>query len=57
MKAFFEEYGFVALAAIVVIILIIMVTPVGQAIETALKSMVQSFLDQVTAATANIKPF
>ena len=57
MKAFFEEYGFVALAAIVVIILIIMATPVGQTIETALKSMVQSFLDQVTAATANIKPF
>ena len=42
---------------IVYIILIIMATPVGQAIETALKSMVQSFLDQVTAATANIKPF
>ena len=57
MKAFFEEYGFVALAAIVVIILIIMATPVGQAIETALKSRVQSFLTQVTAATANIKPF
>ena len=29
MKAFFEEYGFVALAAIVVIIMIIMATPVG----------------------------
>lgn len=57
MKAFFEEYGFVALAAIVVIILIIMATPVGKAIEEALKSMVNSFLNQVTAATANIKPF
>ncbi|MBP3399825.1 MAG: hypothetical protein J6K75_08710 [Erysipelotrichaceae bacterium] len=57
MKAFFEEYGFVALAAIVVIILIIMATPVGAAIEEALKTMVNSFLAQVTTATSNIKPF
>lgn len=57
MKAFFEEYGFVALAAIVIIILIIMATPVGAAIQAALTSMVNSFLDQVTAATSNIKPF
>lgn len=56
MKAFFEEYGFVALAAIVIIILIIMATPVGAAIQAALTSMVNSFLDQVTAATKNIKP-
>lgn len=56
MKAFFEEYGFVALAAIVVIILIIMATPVGAAVQAALISMVNSFLNQVTKATANIKP-
>lgn len=43
MKSFLEEYGFAILAAIVVIVLIMMATPVGNAIKTSLQNVVNSF--------------
>lgn len=43
MKAFFEEYGFSILAAIVVIILIMMISPVGVTIRNSLDGMVRKF--------------
>lgn len=43
MKAFLEEYGFAILAAIVVIVLIMMATPVGQAVKASLQSIVGKF--------------
>lgn len=51
MKAFFEEYGFVALAAVVVILLIVMSTPIGNSIETALSGFVDNF---ATGVNSNI---
>lgn len=43
MKAFLEEYGFSILAAIVVILLIMMISPVGVSIKSALGGMVGRF--------------
>lgn len=43
MKAFLEEYGFSILAAIVVIVLIMMISPVGVSVRTALGGMVGKF--------------
>lgn len=50
MKAFFEEYGFVALAAVVVILLIVMST-LSYSIETALSGFVDNF---ATGVNSNI---
>ena len=54
MKAFFEEYGFVALSAIVVIILIMMATPIGGVIETSLTGFVNTFATNVGSWTAEM---
>ena len=43
MKSFFEEYGFIALAAIVVVLLIAMATPVGTAIKNSVLGLVDKF--------------
>lgn len=43
MKAFLEEYGFSILAAIVVILLIMMISPVGVSIKKSLGSIVNKF--------------
>lgn len=47
MKAIFEEYGFVILAAVVVLLLIGMTTPVGSAIESSIVSIVDNMTEQV----------
>ena len=43
MKAFLEEYGFVILIAIVIILLIVMATPVGNSIKASVLSLVDRF--------------
>lgn len=43
MKSFLEEYGFAILAAIVVILLIAMSTPVGNLIKAQIMGMVDKF--------------
>ena len=43
MKSFFEEYGFVILAAIVVILLIAMATPIGDLVKTQIDGVINSF--------------
>lgn len=43
MKSFFEEYGFFILAAIVVILLIAMATPVGDLIKLQIDNTINSF--------------
>ena len=43
MKSFLEEYGFAILAAIIVIVLIMMVSPVGVAIRGSIDSVVLKF--------------
>lgn len=48
MKKFFEEYGFVILAAIVVILLIAIATPIGTLIRTNTSHIVESFGEKTT---------
>lgn len=48
MKKFFEEYGFVILAAIVVILLIAMATPIGTLIRSNVSHIVESFGGKTT---------
>ena len=68
MKSFFEEYGFVILAAIVVILLIAMATPIGDLVKIQVSEVVNSFgsktqsklnatdgIIQVRVSTANNK--
>ena len=43
MKSFFEEYGFVILVAIIVILLIVMATPVGDLIKIQIDNTINSF--------------
>ena len=45
MKAFFEEYGFIVLSAIVVLILIGMATPIGDVIEESAERIVTSLTE------------
>lgn len=46
MKNFFEEYGFVILASIVVIVLIAMCTPIGNSVRTQIESLTTGFSDK-----------
>lgn len=47
MKAIFEEYGFVILAAVVILLLIGMTTPIGNAIESSIIGIVENMTEQV----------
>ncbi len=46
MKSFFKEYGFVILAAIVVILLIAMTTPIGDLVKNQTTGIVDSFANK-----------
>ena len=46
MKSFFEEYGFVILAAIVVILLIAMARPIGDLVKAQITGIVDSFANK-----------
>ena len=43
MKQFFEEYGGVALGILALLVLIAMITPVGNIIKTSLQGIVNKF--------------
>lgn len=47
MKSFFEEYGFVAIAAIVVVLLLVMVKPIGNRIQGQVNDLTDGFGTQV----------
>lgn len=49
MKKFLEEYGFVILIAIVVILLIVMATPIGNTIKSSVLNLVDSFGSKTVA--------
>lgn len=53
MKSFLEEYGFAILAAIVVVLLIAMATPIGNLVKTKLQSVIGSFGNQTEAQLNN----
>ena len=46
MKSFFEEYGFVILAAIVLILLIAMASPIGDLVKAQITGIVDSFANK-----------
>ena len=54
MKSFLEEYGFAILAAIVVILLIAMCTPVGSLIKQQVMNVVDSFASRTESKLAVI---
>lgn len=49
MKSFLEEYGFAILTAIVVILLVVMVTPVGNTINASVLGVIKSFGNKTIA--------
>ena len=49
MKSFLEEYGFAILAAIVVILLIAMASPVGNLIRDSIKGVVVKFSNKTNS--------
>ena len=53
MKAFFEEYGFLVLAAIVVVLLISMASPLGTWIKASVKSLVYTFNASANSGLTN----
>ena len=57
MKAFLQEYGFSILAAIVVILLIMMISPVGVNIKESLNSVVTNFSATAENGIDNVKVF
>ena len=55
MKAFLQEYGFSILAAIVVILLIMMLSPVGVSVKESLSSVVSNFGATAESGVDNVK--
>lgn len=51
MKSFFEEFGFVILSAVVVVLLIGMASPLGTKIEGSLTGIVE---DMTTSTTTKL---
>lgn len=51
MKQFFEQYGAVALGILALIVLIAMITPVGNIIKTSLQGTVQTFSTRIDNQT------
>lgn len=47
MKAFFEEYGFIVLSAIVVLLLIAMAEPIGNTIRDSAEEIATTFAETV----------
>ena len=47
MKAIFEEYGFVILAAVVILLLIGMASPIGNQIQGSIESVIENMTAQV----------
>ena len=53
MKQFFEEYGGVALGILAVLVLIAMVSPIGDAIKTSLTSVTETFATKMNSGIDN----
>ena len=53
MKQFFEEYGGVALGILAVLVLIAMVSPIGNAIKGSLTGITNSFNQKMNAGLTN----
>ncbi len=56
MRAFLEEYGIAVFVIAVVAILILIATPVGDAIETAFTALIVAFKSQAEAHVKTMAP-
>ena len=54
MKQFFEQYGGVALGILALLVLIAMITPVGNLVKTSLQGTVHKFSSSINSQTDNI---
>ena len=54
MKQFFESYGAVALGILALLVLIAMITPVGNIIKTSLQGTVQTFSTQIESQQEDV---
>ena len=54
MKSFFEEFGFVILAAVVVLLLVGMTTPIGSKVEGSLSSIVENMTTQANGKVSDV---
>ena len=53
MKKFFENYGFIAISAVVIVLLISFTTPVGAVIKNSISGLVDKFATTTNAVTDN----
>lgn len=53
MKAFFEEYGFIVLSAIVVLLLVGMASPIGTKVQESTIKIVDNLTAKTTAEFGN----
>lgn len=53
MKAFFEEYGFIVLSAIVVLLLVGMASPIGEKVKESTIGIVDSLTTKTTTEFGN----
>ena len=51
MKKFMEEYGFIALSVVVVVLLVSFCTPVGAAVKESITELVEKFTVGTNAVT------
>lgn len=56
MKAFFEEYGYVMLAAVVVLVLLGMVKPIGAKVQSTLEKTVDTFDSRLQSTVSETFP-
>lgn len=54
MKSFLQEYGFAILAAIVVIIIIAMCTPVGNVIRNQISGVIETFSEKTSSKLSSV---
>ncbi|MDO4500335.1 MAG: hypothetical protein Q4B60_03560 [Erysipelotrichaceae bacterium] len=54
MKSFFEEYGFVMLAAVVLIALIAMASPIANTVQSNITTTMNSFSTKVSGDLTNL---
>ena len=53
MDDFFSKYGWVVATGVIIVIVISMMTPVGQLIQTSIESIIGNFCNNVNEALTN----
>ena len=56
MKAFLEEYGVIVVAAIVIMLIVVFATPLGNMIKTGIEKAVEKVTEKLNAGLAVENP-